>query len=170
MQQTHLRLGIREIGDYVETAGYLKSLAYVDSTRIGIWGWSWGGYAACFAMTYAAGTFKTGIGVGSVTDWKFYDSIYTERYMGTPAENPEGYRITSALTHAEKMKGSLLLIHGMADDNVHLQNVIVLVDRLVSHSKNVTTMFYPERRHSIEGLNGGFQVHTLMTDFLLANL
>jgi dipeptidyl-peptidase-4 len=124
----------------------------------------------CLAMTYAAGTFKTGIAVAPVTDWRFYDTIYSERYMGTPADNPEGYRITSSLTHAGKMEGNLLLIHGTADDNVHWQNTVILVDQLVSLNKQVSTMFYPEHRHSIHGRNTVLHMHSLMTRYLLGNL
>ncbi len=170
MQQTNRRIGIREVGDYVETAQYLKSLAYVDSTRIGIWGWSGGGYMTCLAMTLAAGTFKTGIAVGPVTDWRFYDTIYSERYMGTPENNPEGYRITSSLTHASRMTGNLLIVHGTADDNVHWQNTIVFVNELIAMNKQVRTMFYPERRHGISGRNATLHVYTLMTEYLLEKL
>ncbi len=170
MQQTNHRVGIREVGDYVETAKYLSSLSYVDSSRIGIWGWSGGGSMTCLAMTLAAGTFKAGMAVAPVTDWRFYDTIYSERYMGTPQSNPEGYRVTSSLTHASKMKGNLLLVHGTADDNVHWQNTIVFVNELISENKQIRTMFYPDRRHGISGRNATLHIYTLLTEYLLEKL
>jgi dipeptidyl-peptidase-4 len=170
MQQTHNRLGLREVGDFIETAKYLSKLSYVDSTRIGIWGWSGGGYMTCLAMTYGAGHFKIGIAVAPVTDWKFYDTIYTERYMDTPQRNPEGYRLTSAITHAEKMTGNLLIIHGTTDDNVHWQNTIALVDVLIKNNKQVRTMFYPGRAHGISGGNTSLHLYSLMTSYVLENL
>jgi len=170
MQQTNRRVGIREVGDYVETAKYLSSLSYIDSSRIGIWGWSGGGSMTCLAMTLAAGTFKAGMAVAPVTDWRFYDTIYSERYMGTLENNPEGYRLTSSLTYASKMKGNLLLVHGTADDNVHWQNTIVFVNELISENKQVRTMFYPDRRHGISGRNATLHVFTLLTEYLLENL
>lgn len=170
MQQTFRELGLREVADCVEAANYLKSLAYVDSTRLGIWGWSWGGYLTSLAMTRAAGTFRTGIAVGPVTDWSLYDAVYTERYMGTPENNAEGYRETSAIDHAGRMTGNLLVVHGLADDNVHWQNSVLLVEALIRANKSVTTMFYPERRHSLREGNGLLHVYSQMTDYLLKNL
>jgi len=170
MQQTHLRYGLREAADYVETALYLSTLSYVDPARIGIWGWSGGGYMTCLSMTVGAGHFKTGIAVAPVTDWKFYDTIYTERYMDTPKRNPEGYRLTSAVARASDMTGNLLIIHGTTDDNVHWQNTIAFVDKLISHGKQVRTMFYPGRAHGISGGKTTLHLYTLMTSFLVENL
>lgn len=168
MQQTHRRLGLLETEDYIETARYLGSLPYVDSTRIGIWGWSGGGYMTCMALTLAADYFKAGIAVAPVTDFKFYDTIWTERYLDTPQNNPDGYRETSPITHAAKLKGDLLLIHGTTDDNVHWQNTIAFVDELVRHKKQVHTMFYPGRAHGISGAS--LHLFTLMTGFILEKL
>jgi len=170
MQMQDLRLGIPEVDDYRAAAIYLKSLSYVDSTRLGIWGWSGGGSMTCLAMTYGAGTFRTGIAVAPVTDWHLYDAVYTERYMDTPAGNPEGYEITSSLHYAEKLTGNLLIIHGLADDNVHWQNTVLLVEEFIRKNRKVSTMFYPERRHGLGGRNGTLHVYTLMTDYLLKNL
>lgn len=167
-QQTYRRLGLLETEDFIEAAKYLSSLSFIDGSRIGIWGWSGGGYMTCMAMTLGAEYFKTGIAVAPVADFKFYDTIWTERYMSTPADNPGGYKETSPVTHASKMKGNLLLIHGTMDDNVHWQNAIVFVDELVRENKQVETMFYPGRAHSI----GGASVHlyTLMTKYILERL
>jgi dipeptidyl-peptidase-4 len=170
MQQVHRRYGLSGVEDYVETARYLSTLSYVDSTRIGIWGWSGGGYMTCLALTIGGGQFRTGVAVAPVTDWKFYDSIYTERYMDTPADNPEGYRLTSAVARAAEMTGNLLIIHGTTDDNVHWQNTITFVDALIAQGKQVRTMFYPGRAHGISGGRTTLHVYTLITDFLLENL
>ena len=170
MQQTHRRVGLREVDDYIETVKYFSGLSYVDSKRIGIWGWSGGGFMTCLSMTYGAGHFKTGIAVAPVTDWKFYDTIYTERYMDTPERNPRGYRLTSALTYASNMEGNLLIIHGTMDDNVHWQNTITLVDELIRNKKQVQTMFYPGRTHGISGGSSTLHVYTLMTTYLLEHL
>ncbi|MDH4069771.1 MAG: S9 family peptidase [Ignavibacteria bacterium] len=170
MQQTFRQMGLKELDDCVETARYLKSLSYVDSTRLGIWGWSWGGYLTTLAMTRAPGTFRAGMAVGPVTDWSLYDAVYTERYMGTPENNRDGYRETSAIRHAGLMTGNLLVVHGLADDNVHWQNSVLLVEALVRANRQVTVMFYPERRHSLTGNNGILHVYTLLTDYLLKNL
>jgi dipeptidyl-peptidase-4 len=168
MQQTHNRLGLLETEDFIATARYLGTLPHVDPARIGIWGWSGGGYMTCMALTLGAEVFKTGIAVAAVTDFKYYDTIWTERYMDTPQNNPEGYRETSAITHASKLKGNLLLIHGTTDDNVHWQNVIAFVDELIKHNKQVQTMFYPGKDHRIA--NVSVHLYTLMTNYLREKL
>ena len=124
----------------------------------------------CLTMTLGADHFKTGIAVAPVTDWKFYDTIYTERYMDTPQRNPEGYRLTSPITYASKFNGKLLIVHGTTDDNVHWQNTIALVDELIAQNKQVQTMFYPGRTHGISGGNTSLHLYSLMTNYLLANL
>lgn len=168
MQGTYKHLGILETHDFVETAHYLGTLPWVDSTRLGIWGWSGGGYYTCMAMTLGAGAFKTGIAVAPVTDFRFYDAIWTERYMQRPVDNPDGYRESSPITYASRLQGNLLIIHGTEDDNVHWQNTIVFVDELIRQKKQVQTMFYPGKAHGI----GGAAVHlyTMMTQFLLDHL
>ncbi len=170
LQQVHRMLGIREVQDQIEAAKYLSGLPYVDSTRIGIWVWSGGGFMTCLAMTLGADYFKTGVAVAPVTSWRFYDTIYTERYMDTPEKNPEGYRLTSPITYADKLKGNLLIIHGTADDNVHWQNTIVFVNELIHLNKQVHTMFYPGRDHGIRGDNATPHLFTLITEFILQNL
>jgi len=168
MQQSYRKAGLREAADFNEAARYLKGLSYVDSTRIGVWGWSGGGYTTCMAMTLGADNFKAGIAVASVTDWRFYDTIFSERYMDTPQDNADGYKETSPITHASKLKGNLLIVHGTTDDNVHWQNSVAFVDELIKQNKQVQTMFYPGRAHGL----GGAAVHlyTMMTKFLMENL
>ena len=170
MQITHRRLGVHEVGDQIEAAKYLASLPYVDASRIGIWGWSYGGYMTCMAITLGAEYFKTGVAVAPVTNWKFYDTIYTERYMDTPQRNPEGYKETSPVTHASKVKGNLLIVHGTTDDNVHWQNTIVFVNELITQNKQVQTMFYPGRNHGISGDNATRHLYTMMTNYILEKL
>jgi dipeptidyl-peptidase-4 len=168
MHQTHRQLGIREVNDQIEAARYLGGLPYVDSSRIGIWGWSGGGYMTCLAMTLGADYFKTGIAVAPVTNWKFYDTIYTERYMDTPEDNPDGYAQTSPLYHASRLKGNLLIIHGTADDNVHWQNTVTFIDELIEQGKQVHTMFYPGRAHGISG--AAQHLYTMMTNYIIEKL
>ena len=119
---TYLKIGVKEAKDQVETALYLGKQPYVDKDRIGIWGWSYGGYMTLMSMSEGTPVFKAGVAVAAPTDWRFYDTIYTERFMRTPKENAEGYKESSAFTRADKLHGNLLLVHGMADDNVHFQN------------------------------------------------
>jgi dipeptidyl-peptidase-4 len=156
--------------DQVRAAKYLKTLPYVDSTRIGIWGASGGGYMTCLAMTKAAGIFKAGIAVSSVTDLSNYDTIWTERYMGLPEENPAGYRASNPLNFVPAYRGGLLLIHGASDDNVHLSNTMQLARRLQAADKPFSMMVYPNQGHGIHG--AGYRAHSinLMTEFILKQL
>jgi len=170
MQGCHRRLGVRETEDHIESAKYLASLPYVDASRIGIWGWSGGGYMTCMALTLGAEYFKMGIAVAPVTDFRFYDTIWTERYMDTPQHNPEGYTETSPITYAARYKGNLMIIHGTADDNVHWQNTIVFVNELIRQNKPVQTMFYPGRTHSIRGDNATRHLYSVMTGYILEKL
>jgi len=163
-------LGKYEINDLLEGCKFLKKLNYVDSSRIGIWGWSYGGYISALAMTKAYDYFKIGISVAPVTDWKFYDAIYTERYMSLPDLNPEGYKESSVLNKASQLKGKLYLIHGDADDNVHLQNTMALVRELIKANKQFNLMIYPGRDHSIAGDNARLHLFQLITDFIINNL
>lgn len=163
-------LGYWEISDLSDAARYLGSLRYVDKNRLGIWGWSYGGYVSALAILKASEFFKAAIAVAPVTHWKFYDSIYTERYMSIPALNPKGYEESAPLNYADQLKGKLLLIHGMADDNVHFQNSAELVNELISAEKQFSVMYYPGRDHSIYGGNTRVQLYHLMTDFFLNNL
>lgn len=149
MSLMHRNLGKWEMNDYIEAVKYLKTLPFVDSTRIGITGGSYGGYVTCMALTYGADYFTYGLAEFPVTDWHLYDNVYTERYMDKPDENPEGYKFGSALTHADKYKGYLLIIHGTLDDNVHMQNTIQLVDKFTTLNKDFELMLYPNERHGI---------------------
>jgi len=146
------RLGILELEDQVRAVKEITARPYVDEARVGIWGWSYGGTMACNALTMRSDVFRAGVAVASVTDWRLYDTIYTERYMGTPAENPEGYQETAASTHAKKMTGRLLLMHGMGDDNVHAQNTMRLIEAFLrAKNLNYDAMIYPRRGHGIGG-------------------
>jgi dipeptidyl-peptidase-4 len=169
---TYKNLGQWEVNDQIEAAKYLGSLSFVDQNRIGIFGWSYGGFMAALCLFKGNDVFKSAISVAPVTHWKFYDTIYTERYMQTPQLNPDGYNSTGPIHFAKEMKGHLLLIHGTADDNVHFQNSAALVDELIKHNKQFQTMFYPGRYHGIrEGAkNTQEHVYTLMTNFLLEKL
>ncbi len=163
-------LGHWEIHDYVEGVKYLSKLPYVDPTKIGIWGWSYGGYSTCMALLTAPDYFQVGVSVAPVTHWLNYDTIYTERYMGQPKNNPEGYEKSAATKYAENLKGKLLIIHGTLDDNVHFQNTVQLVNELISKNKQFSVMIYPNRDHGIRGDNARRHIFTLITDFLLKNL
>ena len=169
-QLGYRHLGKWEVNDHIEAAKYLSSLPYVDKNRIGIWGWSYGGYTSSMAILNGSDYFKAAIAVAPVTDWKFYDDIYTERYMGTPQNNPDGYKESSPISHASKLKGNFLIIHGTSDDNVHFQNTANFVTALEKAGKQFSTMFYPDKNHSISGGNTRLHLYTLMTNFLLANL
>ncbi len=163
-------LGNWEVNDQVEGAKYLSTISYVDTARIGIWGWSYGGYMSALTLFKGANHFKVAVSVAPVTDWKFYDDIYTERYMSLPELNPEGYEKSSVLNYTDKLKGKLLLIHGTADDNVHFQNSVALVNKLISENKQFQTMYYPEKDHGIYGGMTRQHLFNMITDFILKNL
>ncbi|GEP94887.1 S9 family peptidase [Chitinophaga cymbidii] len=169
MNAIHRQLGKHEIEDYMDGAKWLITQPNVDASKICITGGSFGGYMTCMALTYGAEVFTHGVANFSVTDWQLYDSHYTERYMDTPAENPEGYRITSAITHAAKYKGLLRIIHGTMDDNVHLQNTIQLVNRFQDLGKHFELMLYPGERHGWGGPKGTHSKNE-MYRFVYANL
>jgi dipeptidyl-peptidase-4 len=146
----HRSLGKWEMVDYIEAVKYLRTLPFIDSKRIGITGGSYGGYVTALALTYGSEYFQYGIAGASVTDWRLYDTIYTERYMGTPQDNPEGYKHSSVLTHIKKLKDNRLLItHGNMDDNVHMQNTIQFIDKAQDAGKQVELMIFPGQRHGI---------------------
>ncbi len=151
MDFIYRNMGKYEIEDYMDAASLLKSKPYVDGSKIGITGGSFGGYITSMALTYGADVFTHGIANYSVTDWALYDTHYTERFMGTPQNNAEGYRITSPMTYADKLKGSLRIVHGTMDDNVHMQNSIQLIDKLQDLNKNFEFMLYPGERHGWGG-------------------
>jgi dipeptidyl-peptidase-4 len=143
------QMGKWEIEDYITCAKWIRSQVWADSARIGITGGSFGGYITCMALTYGSDVFTQGIANYSVVDWKLYDTHYTERFMNTPKDNPEGYEKTSVLTYINKYKGILRIVHGSTDDNVHLQNSIQLIDKLQDLNKNFELMIYPNQRHGI---------------------
>lgn len=161
--------GETELKDLETGVTYLKSLPFVDGARIGISGWSFGGYMTAYALTRSK-NFKIGIAGGSVTDWSLYDSIYTERYMGTPQNNPEGYKKSSVLAAAKDLNGKLLLVHGAIDDNVHLQNTLQLVYELQKAGKQFDLMIYPTARHGVTNPVQVKHMRQMMTDFILKNL
>jgi len=161
--------GPAALKDHTVGVNYLKSLPYVDPERIGIWGWSGGGFTTCFHLTHSD-LFKVGIAVAPVTDWHLYDSIYTERYMGLPEENPEAYKATSAVVAAANLYGRLLLVHGDADDNVHPQNTFQMIDALIKAGKPYDLLIYPQKTHSIAGSEARIHLFRAMTEYLKKNL
>lgn len=167
---TYMQLGKYECEDQVEAARYLGSLPFVDKNNMAIWGWSYGGFMSALCMEKGADVFKVGISVAPVTNWRFYDSVYTERYMRTPRENENGYDDNSPLFHAEKIKGKYLLIHGTADDNVHVQNTMEFTERMVQANVQFDMALYTNRNHSIRGGNTTMHLYTRMTNFLIDNL
>ncbi|MEX2379289.1 MAG: S9 family peptidase [Vicingaceae bacterium] len=167
---TYKELGKYETMDQIETAKYLAGLDYIDGKRIGVQGWSYGGYMSSLCILKGADHFKAAIAVAPVTNWRFYDSIYTERYMQTPQENSEGYDDNSPINHVEKLKGSYLLVHGMADDNVHLQNTSEMIEALVEADKQFDLFVYPNKNHGIYGGNTRYHLYKKMTNFIENNL
>jgi dipeptidyl-peptidase-4 len=167
---TYKQLGKYETEDQIEAAKYFATLPYVDASRIGVQGWSYGGYMSSLCLLKGAEYFKAAIAVAPVTNWRFYDSIYTERYMQTPQENEDGYDDNSPINHVEKLKGKYLLVHGMADDNVHLQNTSEMISALVDADKQFDLFVYPNKNHGIYGGNTRYHLYTKMTNFLLENL
>lgn len=152
-KSTYMNLGIQESDDQIAAARYFGSLPYIDENRIGIWGWSYGGYNVLMSMSRGKGVFKAGVAIAAVTDWRFYDTVYTERFMRTPQQNPQGYDNGSALRLADKLEGKLLLIHGTSDDNVHLQNAMEYTRALVAANKQFEMFVFPDKDHSIYGGN-----------------
>jgi dipeptidyl-peptidase 4 len=167
---TYLNLGEHEAADQIAAARWLAGQPYVDAGRIGIWGWSYGGYMTAFTMMQPGSPFKAGISVAPVSDWGLYDTIYTERFMRTPQQNPEGYRRSAPVNHAANLRGKLLLVHGTGDDNVHFQNSVRLANALQAGGAQFQFMAYPNRTHSISGGRTSVHLYTMMTDWLLANL
>ena len=167
---TYLELGKYETEDLIEAAKYFGKQDYIDKTRLGVFGWSYGGYMSTLAITKGADYFKTAIAVAPVSNWRYYDNIYTERFMRTPQENPEGYDMNSPINHVKKLKGNYLLIHGTADDNVHVQNAIDLMDALINANKQFDHFFYPNKNHGIYGGNTRLHLYTLMTNYIKEKL
>ncbi|MEC4052532.1 S9 family peptidase [Myroides odoratimimus] len=169
-KMTQNQLGRYEVDDQIIAAKYLGQQSYVDASRIGIWGWSYGGFMSSNAILQGNDVFKLAIAVAPVINWRYYDSIYTERYMTTPQENQAGYDDNSPITHASKLKGRYLLVHGTADDNVHVQNTMAMIEALVQENKDFDWIIYPDKNHGISGGNTRLQLYTKMTNFILNNL
>lgn len=167
----YMSLGTVEPQDQVAAAQYLGSLPYVNKERIGIWGWSYGGYNTLMAMSQGTPVFRAGVAVAPPTDWRFYDSVYSERYMRTPKENKEGYDAAAPIRHVDKLSGKLLLVHGTADDNVHFTNTIKYIDALVKGGKDYELQLYPDCNHSIYyGSNTRYHLFNKICDFFSQNL
>lgn len=167
---TYLFLGVKESHDQVEAARYLNGLPYIDGSRIGIWGWSFGGYNTLMSMSEGTPIFKAGVAIAPPTDWRFYDSVYTERFMRTPKENGDGYQAGSAIQRAPKLHGKLLLIHGSADDNVHFQNSAEYSEALVQAGIQFDMQVYTNRNHSITGGNTRTHLMHRVAGFFIQNL
>ena len=167
---TYKQLGKYETMDQIEAARYLAKQSYVDGNRIGIWGWSYGGYMSSLCITKGADIFKTAVAVAPVTNWRYYDSIYTERYMQTPQENPDGYDTNSPINHVEKLEGKYMLVHGSADDNVHYQNTMEMINALVDANKQFDLFIYPDRNHGIYGGYTRLHLFTKISEFITENL
>ena len=167
---SYLDLGKWSVHDQIEGAKYLANLPYVDASRLGFWGWSGGGYLTCMMMTKGAGYFKAGVAVAPVTDFHLYDAIWTERYMGSPIGNKKGYDSASVLTYADKLKGKLMIIHGTGDDNVHYQNTLQLMQKLIDANKQFDVMFYPNKNHRISGGITQLHLFTKISNYFFNNL
>ncbi len=169
-KMTYLQLGKYETEDQIDAAKYLASLPYVDGNRIGIFGWSYGGYMSSLCILKGNDVFKGAIAVAPVTNWKWYDSIYTERFMKRTSDNAKGYEENSPVNFADRLKGNYLLVHGMADDNVHFQNTAEMANELIKYKKQFDTYFYPNRNHGIGGQNARIHLFTKMTSFVLEKI
>ncbi|MDL2308381.1 S9 family peptidase [Bacteroidales bacterium OttesenSCG-928-B11] len=169
-KSVYKQMGKLEAEDQLATARYLGALPYVDAKRIGIWGWSFGGYLSSLAMFKGEGLFKMAMAVAPVTNWRYYDNIYTERFLQTPQENPSGYDDNSPIFHADKLQGSYLLVHGMTDDNVHFQNAADLTTALIENNKHFDHFFYPNMNHFINGGNARYHLYVKLTKFVMENL
>ncbi len=167
---TYLELGKLETEDMIDAAQHFGSMDFVDSSRIGIMGWSYGGYMSSLCLTKGAEFFKLGIAVAPVTNWRYYDSIYTERFMQTPQENASGYDDNSPINFVDQLKGHYLLVHGSADDNVHYQNTMEMISALVEADKQFDLFIYPNKNHGIRGGNTRYHLYTKMTNFIKENL
>lgn len=167
---TQKELGKYEVEDQIDAAKEIGKYPYIDASRIGIFGWSYGGFMASNCLFQGADVFKAAIAVAPVTSWRYYDTIYTERYMTTPQENPSGYDNNSPINHVKKLKGNFLLVHGTADDNVHVQNSMEMIEALVQANKQFDWAIYPDKNHGIYGGKTRLQLYTKMTNFILEKL
>ena len=167
---TYKQLGKYEVEDQIDAAKVIGNYSYVDKSRIGIWGWSYGGFMSSNCILKGNDVFKMAIAVAPVTNWRFYDSVYTERYMQTPQENPSGYDNNSPINFVEKLKGKYLLIHGSGDDNVHVQNSMQMMEALIQANKQFDSQIYPDKNHGIYGGKTRIQLFNKMTNFIKNNL
>ena len=163
---TYMNLGIIESDDQIAAAQYFSTLPYIDKDKIAIWGWSYGGYNVLMSMSRGNGIFKAGVAIAPVTDWRFYDTVYGERYMSTPQENASGYDAGSPIKLANQLQGNLLLIHGTADDNVHFQNTIDYTDALIKAGKQFDLFVFPDKDHSIRGAANRTYLYTKVINHL----
>jgi dipeptidyl-peptidase-4 len=169
-KSTYLQLGKLETEDFIAVAKELQEFDYIDASRIGIMGWSYGGFMTSLAMTKGADVFKMGIAVAPVTNWRYYDNIYTERFMRTPQENENGYDSNSPINFVDQLKGKYLLIHGSGDDNVHYQNTMEMINALVAADKQFDLFIYPNKNHGIYGGNTRNHLFNMMFEYTLKNL
>lgn len=170
-KQLYKQLGQSEVEDQIDAARQLVAKHdYIDENRVGIWGWSYGAYMSTLVLAQGGDLFNTAIAVAPVTSWRFYDTIYTERFMQTPQMNPEGYKKGSPLRYADQIDGNYLLVHGTGDDNVHFQNAVELVNKLIAEAVQFETMYYPDRAHSIYGGNARKHLYKMMSNFIQENL
>jgi dipeptidyl-peptidase 4 len=167
---TQKELGKYELEDQIDAAKVIGNYSYVDKTRIGIFGWSFGGYMSSNCLFRGGDIFKMAIAVAPVTNWRFYDTIYTERYMQTPQENASGYDNNSPINYVDKLKGKFLLIHGSGDDNVHVQNSMQMMEALIQANKQFDSQIYPDNNHGIYGGKTRIQLYNKMTNFIISNL
>lgn len=165
---TYKQLGKYETEDLISAAKTLGGYSYIDKDRIGVWGWSYGGYMSSLCILKGNDVFKTAIAIAPVTTWRYYDTIYTERYLQRPQDNPSGYDDNSPNTHADKLKGNFLLVHGTGDDNVHFQNSVILQEELIKAGKQFDSFFYPDKAHSLRGRRQ--HLYQMMTDFIVEKL
>ncbi|MDL5048623.1 DPP IV N-terminal domain-containing protein [Oscillatoria amoena NRMC-F 0135] len=170
VKQTYREMGKMELEDLLAGGKYLASLSYVDGSRLGIYGWSYGGFMASLVMTKGAGVYKLGIAGAPVTNWRYYDNIYTERYMNLPKDNASGYDNNSPIKYADRMEGHFMLIHGTGDDNVHFQNSVALQDALINAGKQFRSFYYPDEPHGVRGGRKRHHLNTMMTEFILEKL
>ena len=171
-KKTYLQLGKFEIEDQIDAAKYIGKMPFVDKKNIGHWGWSYGGFMSALAITKGNEVFSAAVSVAPVTSWRYYDNIYTERYMRTPQENPAGYDDNSPINHTDKIKGKYLIIHGMADDNVHFQNATQMITAMVKSNIDFESAYYPNKNHGISGQldNTTFHLWSKMTNWIMKNM
>jgi dipeptidyl-peptidase-4 len=169
-KMTYRQLGKYETEDQIAAAKSLGKLSFIDKNRMGIWGWSYGGYMSSLALAKGNDVFKMAIAVAPVTNWRYYDNIYTERYMGLPQDNGAGYDDNSPINFVRDIKGKYLIVHGTGDDNVHFQNSVMMVNELIKNNIPFDSEFYPNKNHSIYGGATRYHLYNKMTNFILENL